>query len=195
MQRDGAGQEWKEISPLTSPVVAGGSGGNFGSFTCSENATPSAPPIVGDHERKKGREETLGTNDGVDVEKATPFADEEANLVAPAVPEVDGESESTMQTAIEALDVSDDDGSAEASFAMSPSTVPPPVGAAEENIGDISSDFADEAATETEPTFAMQTLNGFDFVSWRANGAAYVVIGPEGKPDLDVIAAQAATLI
>ena len=55
--------------------------------------------------------------------------------------------------------------------------------------------LANEAATETEPTFAMQTLNGFDFVSWRANGAAYVVIGPEGEPDLDAIAAQAATLI
>lgn len=55
--------------------------------------------------------------------------------------------------------------------------------------------LANEAATETEPTFAMQTLNGFDMVSWRANGAAYVVIGPENEPDLDAIASRAAALI
>ncbi|MEL6573742.1 MAG: anti-sigma factor [Pseudomonadota bacterium] len=55
--------------------------------------------------------------------------------------------------------------------------------------------LANEGATETAPTFASQTINGFDFVSWRADGAAYVVIGPEGEPDLDDIAAEAATLI
>ncbi|MEM1372282.1 MAG: anti-sigma factor [Pseudomonadota bacterium] len=55
--------------------------------------------------------------------------------------------------------------------------------------------LANEAATETEPSFAMQTIDGFDFVSWRANGAAYVVIGPEGEPELDAIAESAAALI
>lgn len=40
--------------------------------------------------------------------------------------------------------------------------------------------------------FKEQTINGFDFVSWTANGADYVVIGPGGQPQLDEIAATAA---
>ncbi len=46
--------------------------------------------------------------------------------------------------------------------------------------------------TQDSVTFRDQTINGFDFVSWTADGADYVVIGPEGLPDLDTIAAQAA---
>lgn len=42
------------------------------------------------------------------------------------------------------------------------------------------------------PVFKLQTIKGFDFVSWKGNGAAYVVIGPGGQPDLTEIAAQAA---
>ncbi len=45
------------------------------------------------------------------------------------------------------------------------------------------------------PTFNDTTINGFDFVSWSAGGADYVVIGPEGQPDLDAIAATASTEI
>jgi len=44
----------------------------------------------------------------------------------------------------------------------------------------------------TVPEFNAQTINGFDFVSWTAGGADYVVIGPEGQPDLAAIAANAA---
>ncbi len=40
--------------------------------------------------------------------------------------------------------------------------------------------------------FREQTINGFDFVSWSADGADYVVIGPKGEPELDAIAASAA---
>jgi len=42
------------------------------------------------------------------------------------------------------------------------------------------------------PAFNAQTLNGFDFVSWNAGDANYVVIGPNGRPDLGDIAAAAA---
>jgi len=42
------------------------------------------------------------------------------------------------------------------------------------------------------PVFKQQTIKGFDFVSWKGNGAAYVVIGPGGKPGLADIAALAA---
>ena len=42
------------------------------------------------------------------------------------------------------------------------------------------------------PTFNAQTINGFDFVSWSAPGADYVVIGPSGTPELGDIAAAAA---
>ncbi|EBA14188.1 anti-sigma factor family protein [Roseobacter sp. CCS2] len=42
------------------------------------------------------------------------------------------------------------------------------------------------------PTFNEQTINGFDFVSWTAGEADYVVIGPEDQPDLNEIAAAAA---
>ncbi len=42
------------------------------------------------------------------------------------------------------------------------------------------------------PVFNDQTINGFDFVSWSANGADYVVIGPEGQPGLTDIATTAA---
>jgi anti-sigma factor RsiW len=45
---------------------------------------------------------------------------------------------------------------------------------------------------DTPPTFNEKTLNGLDFVSWTANGADYVVIGPLGQPDLTQIATQAA---
>lgn len=45
---------------------------------------------------------------------------------------------------------------------------------------------------DTDPAFNTQTINGFDFVSWTRNGADYVVIGPEGQPDLGEIAAEAA---
>ena len=175
MQRDGVGQEWKEISPLTSPVVAGPSG-KFDSFTCSENATPLAPPIVGSHEQKEqGSEETMGANYGVGEEyKATPSDLEDAGVevvVARPLREVDGESEGTMQTAMEALDASDDDGSAKALCAITPSTVPTPGGAAGENIDDVPSDPADEAATQTgtapnesegTPQIKMEALDVFD---------------------------------
>lgn len=43
------------------------------------------------------------------------------------------------------------------------------------------------------PEFRQQTIKGFDLVSWRADGAAYVVIGPGGQPDLTGIAALAAS--
>lgn len=43
------------------------------------------------------------------------------------------------------------------------------------------------------PSFKERTINGFDFVSWNANGADYVVIGPQGQPSLNAIAKTAAT--
>lgn len=46
--------------------------------------------------------------------------------------------------------------------------------------------------TALAPAFNQQTIRGFDFVSWKRNGAAYVVIGPGGQPDLAGIAALAA---
>ncbi|PJI85815.1 anti-sigma factor RsiW [Yoonia maricola] len=42
------------------------------------------------------------------------------------------------------------------------------------------------------PTFNEQSINGFDFVSWTAGEADYVVIGPENQPNLNEIAAAAA---
>lgn len=42
------------------------------------------------------------------------------------------------------------------------------------------------------PTFNERTINGFDFVSWSAGQADYVVIGPNGKPGLRDIATTAA---
>lgn len=48
------------------------------------------------------------------------------------------------------------------------------------------------AVTDGPPAFKEQTINGFDFVSWSANGADYVVIGPDGQMDLDSIASTAA---
>lgn len=42
------------------------------------------------------------------------------------------------------------------------------------------------------PVFKEQTIKGFDFVSWTADGASYVVIGPGGKSGLTDIAALAA---
>ena len=42
------------------------------------------------------------------------------------------------------------------------------------------------------PEFQQRTIKGFDFVSWKSDGAAYVVIGPGGQPDLSGIAALAA---
>ena len=40
--------------------------------------------------------------------------------------------------------------------------------------------------------FNESTINGFDFVSWTAGDADYVVIGPENQPGLNDIAAAAA---
>lgn len=49
-------------------------------------------------------------------------------------------------------------------------------------------------ADPTAPlVFNERTINGFDFVSWSANGADYVVIGPSGQPDLQAIATTAST--
>lgn len=42
------------------------------------------------------------------------------------------------------------------------------------------------------PAFKQQTIKGFDFVSWKGNGAAYVVVGPGGQSGMADIAAQAA---
>lgn len=42
------------------------------------------------------------------------------------------------------------------------------------------------------PIFNAQTINGFDFVSWSAANADYVVIGPSGTAELGDIAAAAA---
>ena len=46
--------------------------------------------------------------------------------------------------------------------------------------------------TDGPPAFNEQTINEFDFVSWSANGADYVVIGPVGQPELSAIAERAA---
>ncbi len=46
--------------------------------------------------------------------------------------------------------------------------------------------------TGSAPVFKEQTIKGFDFVSWKQNGAAYVVVGPGGQPDLEAIADTAA---
>ena len=43
--------------------------------------------------------------------------------------------------------------------------------------------------------FQSQTIKGFDFVSWTNGEADYVVIGPQGLPDLPQIATAAATNI
>ncbi|WP_187428515.1 hypothetical protein ROLI_044380 [Roseobacter fucihabitans] len=47
-------------------------------------------------------------------------------------------------------------------------------------------------ARDDQPTFKQSTINGFDFVSWSAQDADYVVIGPGGHPDLGAVAAKAA---
>jgi anti-sigma factor RsiW len=44
----------------------------------------------------------------------------------------------------------------------------------------------------TPPTFNERTIKGFDFVSWRAGNAQYVVIGDSGRAELPDIAAAAA---
>lgn len=51
-----------------------------------------------------------------------------------------------------------------------------------------------QSSTDAAPAagFKQQTLKGFDLVSWKADGAAYVVIGPGGQPGLTGIAAVAA---
>ncbi|GAB5459914.1 anti-sigma factor family protein [Hoeflea alexandrii] len=46
--------------------------------------------------------------------------------------------------------------------------------------------------TASSTVFKEQTIKGFDFVSWKSNGAAYVVVGPGGQSGLIDIAAQAA---
>ncbi len=48
---------------------------------------------------------------------------------------------------------------------------------------------SDQPATQD---FKAQSLNGFDFVSWRSGDAAFVVIGPDGQPNLGDIAQAAA---
>ena len=48
---------------------------------------------------------------------------------------------------------------------------------------------------DAETVFNEKTIKGFDFVTWTAGGADYVVIGPEGQPDLNAIAAVAAVEI
>ncbi len=45
---------------------------------------------------------------------------------------------------------------------------------------------------EGPPTLKEQAINGFDFVSWSAEDADYVVIGPNGHIDLRAIATTAA---
>jgi anti-sigma factor RsiW len=48
-------------------------------------------------------------------------------------------------------------------------------------------------ATETpRDGFASQTIGAFDMVSWGGDGANYVVVGDEGRADLQAIAATAA---
>jgi anti-sigma factor RsiW len=47
-------------------------------------------------------------------------------------------------------------------------------------------------AADGPPTFKEQTINRFDFVSWSAGDADYVVIGPSGLPNLNAMAAAAA---
>lgn len=49
-----------------------------------------------------------------------------------------------------------------------------------------------DAPTQTPPQFKDTTINGFDFVSWKTDGAAYVVIGPHGQSNLGEIASAAA---
>ena len=44
----------------------------------------------------------------------------------------------------------------------------------------------------SNPEFKEQAINGFDFVSWNAAGANYVVIGPNRQSNLTAIAAFAA---
>lgn len=46
--------------------------------------------------------------------------------------------------------------------------------------------------SDSQSPFEEQTIKGFDFVSWTAKGADYVVIGPTGQPDLKAVANQAA---
>ncbi|MEO1638752.1 MAG: anti-sigma factor, partial [Pseudomonadota bacterium] len=52
-----------------------------------------------------------------------------------------------------------------------------------------------QSGREADVPFNTQRLNGFDFVSWTANGADYVVIGPPETDDLGEIAAAAAISI
>ena len=153
MQRDGAGQEWKEISPLTSPAAVAGPGGIFGPFACSEDTVPSPPPIMSDYGRKEqGSEDTVETVHGVDEEEeeATPSILEEATVVVAALlPEVGNKSKGITQAAMEALDVSDGDSLVIASCAISPSTASPM--AAADSVGHVPPGSPDEAAAETSP--------------------------------------------
>ncbi|MBM7069281.1 anti-sigma factor [Actibacterium sp. 188UL27-1] len=50
-------------------------------------------------------------------------------------------------------------------------------------------------AAPGKPSFNESTRRGFDFVSWANGGGRYVVIGPEGAPDLNGIAQSAALSI
>jgi len=49
-------------------------------------------------------------------------------------------------------------------------------------------------ATETpRDGVATQTIGDFDMVSWGGDGANYVIVGDQGRPDLEAIAATAST--
>lgn len=54
---------------------------------------------------------------------------------------------------------------------------------------------SEPAADQAAPTFRESTRRGFDFVSWTDSGARFVVIGPQGAPDLGGIAESAALSI
>ncbi|MBW4709183.1 anti-sigma factor [Roseobacter sp. YSTF-M11] len=47
------------------------------------------------------------------------------------------------------------------------------------------------APTAGAPTFTDRTINNFDFVTWSAGNADYVVIGPRGLPGLKAMASEA----
>ena len=56
--------------------------------------------------------------------------------------------------------------------------------------------FQRSASVPDDPgAFKERTINGFDFVSWNADGTNYVVIGPTGQPGLNAIAERAAVEI
>ncbi|MFK7879426.1 anti-sigma factor family protein [Roseobacter sp.] len=48
------------------------------------------------------------------------------------------------------------------------------------------------ASHDGPPQFKETSLNGFDFVSWRTDSTDFVVIGPNGQPNLNAVAMRAA---